>query len=530
MNLFQLSSQRDSVVPARHRRCRAWSTVETAKTLLQISVLTLPFGFSRAVAQIPNEEGGHRRSQGIVERSPLPWREVGEGDLRVFSSGRREVATRLEMIRRATVSIDLVTYGQRFEEGVALPLLSALRDAANRGVKVRYLTNRFISFSADPTEQAMRYLCGEPTRVPIEMLNFGSVTLDSVWSSTNFIHEKFLIVDGKWVLQSGRMPDERSAQWLDKDTLIKGPLVRDSKRVFNRIWRFARSQFMPCESGGGSRRNFWRSEPRNLEVSELLALTESERREVDSDLNWLTVEPESEGRIVSESQVASTPVAANTLRVKLHHYDYLQQAWSQGFPDSIEDRLARLNDPILEALAQRIERPGTRQVLLSAMSLMLAPRLKQALIRAVRERGVEVILFTNSETANGTLAPWAINWVYALPDMIDLMASGARIFTLRANDEGDHPWHYLHQKLAIIDDTVFFGSHNYNLPATLCNDEATFEVRSNPFAQSMRSLFLSELTQAGDQVSLSDLRRQVSTGGVGFALRRWLAERGLLYF
>lgn len=530
MNLFHLGSRSAAFLSSRHPRRVCSELRATTKIIVGMVSLFLFFGLRMAQAQNPAGEAGRREYIGIVERSPLPWREVAEGDLRVFSHGRREVATRLEMIRRARVSIDLVTYGQRFDQGVALPLLSALRDAANRGVKVRYLTNRFISFAADPTEQAMRYLCGEATQVPIEMLSFGSVTHDSIWSSTNFVHEKFLIIDGKWVLQSGRMPDERSTHWLDKDTLIKGPLVQDSKRVFNRIWRFARSQFMPCESGAGIQRNFQRDELRNLEISPPLELTESERQQVVSDLNWLAAPSESEGRILREGQLGSTPVPPHVLRVRLHHYDYLQQAWSQGFPDSIEDRLSRLRDPILEALAQRIEMPETRQVLLSAMSLMLAPRLKQALVRAIRERGVDVILFTNSQSANGTLAPWAINWVYALPDMIDLMESGARIFTLRANQEGEHPWRYLHQKLAIVDDTVFFGSHNYNLPATLCNDEATFEARGASFAQSLRSLFLSEMRLAGDPVELSDLRREVSSGGVGFALRRWLAERGLLYF
>ena len=60
---------------------------------------------------------------------------------RVVTSPRVEVDLRLELVRRARRSIDLITYDQRADPQVTLPLGTELRAAANRGVRVRFLVS-----------------------------------------------------------------------------------------------------------------------------------------------------------------------------------------------------------------------------------------------------------------------------------------------------------------------------------------------------------------------------------------------------
>src|SRR5688500_16620242 len=80
-----------------------------------------------------------------AQAGAYPWAPLGD-DIRFIGDARVEAQLRLYMIRQARESVDVVIYEQGDDEAVGLPVLSALREAANRGVKVRIITHWFFQY------------------------------------------------------------------------------------------------------------------------------------------------------------------------------------------------------------------------------------------------------------------------------------------------------------------------------------------------------------------------------------------------
>ena len=68
-----------------------------------------------------------------------PWIQISSEDIRMVPNPVIEAELRLSLIKKAQHSIDLVIWDQREDETVGMPILKALRDAADRGVKIRFL-------------------------------------------------------------------------------------------------------------------------------------------------------------------------------------------------------------------------------------------------------------------------------------------------------------------------------------------------------------------------------------------------------
>ena len=118
--------------------------------------------------------------------------------------------------------------------------------------------------------------------------------------------------------------------------------------------------------------------------------------------------------------------------------------------------------------------------------------------------GVNVHLFTNSHESDAQIAPLGLNWTISLPDMLALSEAGVKISIFEAKP-GVHPWKYLHKKMAIVDDDVFVGSHNFNLPSTLYNDEMDFEIEDATFANSVRERLEGQIALAGRPIDAGEL-------------------------
>lgn len=440
-----------------------------------------------------------------VNRDAFPWRETPSGEIRELADSRVETEIRLELIRRARVSIDIVQYLQGSDPGVAMPLLSALRDAANRGVKVRFVSNNSASRAVDMTIAFGEYLKRIPTAVPIDCLIF---TQGKGYSAFEGFHEKLLVVDGKWAITGGRAYGQEFLDWLDDGFFMKGALARDAQEAFERIWKFGTSVKPLFMRDVPPARGWTPSFRRHLPLP-VLELDPEERRAAEEVYAWMDrVEP-------LESEVRA--------RGRVLHFDLVQQVWMRGFPKGLVSRLAQLEDPILASLIARLGRPETREAWISSMSLMLHPEYKTALINASR-RGVAIHLFTNSRDTNGEFAPRAVNWKYALPDMRDLLQAGISIHVVEAG-RGTHPWVYLHKKLAIVDDTAYFGSHNFNLPSSVFVDELSFEVEDAVFARALQARMQAQAEMSGSLLSLGEIEAQIGAGS-GFvrSIDRWLAQ------
>jgi putative cardiolipin synthase len=167
---------------------------------------------------------------------------------RLLSWPAQSLHTRIELIRRAQVSLDLQYY-ELHDDGTGRYLLRALRDAAQRGVRVRLLLDDLYTAGSDPV------LLGLAAHEHVELRLFnpfpvGRNSLGARLTASLFdlgrvnhrMHNKLLIADGAMAVAGGRNIGNEyflvseDANYIDLDAFAVGPVVRDLAALFDQYW------------------------------------------------------------------------------------------------------------------------------------------------------------------------------------------------------------------------------------------------------------------------------------------------------
>lgn len=416
-----------------------------------------------------------------------PWVQIHDSDIEVVPSIRVEAAIRIELIRRAKHTIDIVTYDQRTDLSIGLPLLKALREAADRGVHIRFLTTWITQFVGNRKDWVPKFLTYPPTREPIEVMVFGGFSgYQRGWALDDNIHNKLFIVDAEVLLTTGRGQSDFYLDWLDTGFLIKGALLKQSTQAFETLWQTCLQETRIFRTNNTAPVLVQEQDRRPT-------LSVSEAKQLAHLSSWLHEPP------------AMHVLENGTARARLLHHDLIHQLRSlPGKPRSYrhERRIQMLSDPIIEAIVEKMD--AAHRVEFTTMSVILHPKLKAAILRALA-RNVPVNILVNDRSVFHVVSPIAAPWYVGLPDLEEILLHGAQVYIFKQN--AMQPYTFLHRKIAIINDTVFFGSHNYNLPSTVANDEISFEVESPVLAGRMRGLFSSGVEGNGSLVTAQEIHR-----------------------
>jgi phosphatidylserine/phosphatidylglycerophosphate/cardiolipin synthase-like enzyme len=473
----------------------------------------------------------------IAAAKAYPWMQIPRQDLQVITSAWVEQDIRLEMVRQAKKTIDIVIFDQRIDFEVAYPLLKVLRDAADRGVKVRFMASWFPQVATDFMRLAPRYLVDSPPRVPIEFVTFGGPSMKKEWAFEDGVHEKLFIVDGKWTLTTGRGHAINYMNWIDTAFLLRGALVAQTLTVYNEVWKLVRQEadlYKAPPNGYSEER---------LEIDRKIAKqspgkrTPAEAARLLELKDWLAQTPSpgvltSVGSPSSATPTRGGPVKPNakaspspTLRIRMIHHDFLAQMLKLSMPPAeydYQERLKLIKDPVVAAVKEKI--PKTSQLAMNSLSVILHPEIKQLLLKSIL-KGMWASVFTNSKETFKTVALVPFPWPVVLPDLDDLLLHGADVYIYKV-DAKTPPGQYLHRKVLIMDNTVFFGSHNYNIPSTVANDEVSFEVEDAEFAARMRGLFEESVASHGQLLDPAAVHRERNSTEV----LRWLFTPLLGFF
>ncbi len=197
---------------------------------------------SQAIA----ETGGTTLAR--VAAASRPAGETAPSGFRLLPTGEFAFNARIGLARLAERSLDLQCYHiQRDEAGRTL--LRELRDAAQRGVRVRLLVD---DFYAAPIEDLLLGLAAY-ANVEVRLFNplplrHGTPVLRLTLSPGNFqqlnhrMHNKLFLADNSMAIYGGRnIADEyfmshREANFLDLDMLSTGAVVQELSSVFDRYW------------------------------------------------------------------------------------------------------------------------------------------------------------------------------------------------------------------------------------------------------------------------------------------------------
>ncbi|MGZ3708117.1 MAG: phospholipase D-like domain-containing protein, partial [Bdellovibrionota bacterium] len=318
-----------------------------------------------------------------------PWVKVGTDDIQVLETPPIDYEFRLALIRSAKTSIDIANYETRADIDPTFPLLTALREAADRGVQIRFITSWIPSELFDNHWFVPGYFMNPPARTPIQFaFSGGTIAQDNGWNLSDSIHEKLMIIDHQIAFTGGRGYGANYLRWIDTGFAMRGPLVAQATQAFEHLWETVLSI-----QGRFAGSKFWNDSPR-LE-SEL---------EKYSPTAATTLRPDERPRLEHLVQWAhEAPSAAPCGRARLLHFDLLRQlAVRTPTPSEVsyDERAKTLDDPILNALMERL--PDAREIRISSLSTILRKDFAQALLRVAKRPGVLVHYIVNAFTPSLT--------------------------------------------------------------------------------------------------------------------------------
>ena len=397
-----------------------------------------------------------------------------ETDLKTIVSQRVDTALKLALIREAKNTLDIASYDERCDVAFTRPVLTALRDAANRGVKVRFLVSWLGQKLYDNCgrQSTREYLLEVPTTVPIDYIIFGGDFKGGGWSWFDAIHEKIVIADNRMVLTGGRGWGAYYLGLLDTGFAIRGPLVPLYVERFNAIWQAVQEQVSPVRM---TRQHYKPVRHDNFPWS----LQGEEQATYENVLAWLTT--------TYPSTLQNRLIEPGAPRARLLHHDFVAQMNSLGKKRGnyidISARLNYLSDPIIDEAIEKLATVKAARIFM--LNGVTHPRLLTAMLGA-RARGAEVNVFFNKlEPTEKPLTPMNPTWILSIRDIYSMLLGKIDVWAFAPTgwlQQGIYmpkdqiSFEYLHRKLSIFDDTVIFGSHNMNSPSTFGNDELSVEI------------------------------------------------------
>ena len=415
-----------------------------------------------------------------IAAASRPAGETAPSGFRLLPTGEFAFNARLALARRAERSLDVQCYHiQRDHAGRAL--LRELRDAAQRGVRVRLLVDDFYAAAID---DLLLGLAAHPN-VQVRLFNplplrRGAPVLRLVLSPGNFqqlnhrMHNKLYIADNQFAIFGGRnIADEyfmshREANFIDMDLLGTGAVVDELSSVFDRYWNSdvvwpLHALLPPAADAAAERAAF------DAEVRDAAPLIPRYRAD---PFGQPAVEVQLDEGRVSQS-FASAQV----------HADPPEKALDPG----------QLKEPT-EAMRSLLDAmSGARRYVAITSPYFLPNEASMARLRRAGQHGVKVVLVTNSL---GSTDEPLVHDHYARRRP-DLLAMGVDIYefsprhTQRSQGFGafGHSVPRLHAKVAIVDQQrVLVGSVNLDARSAIGNTELGVVIDSPELAGKLSSL------------------------------------------
>lgn len=168
----------------------------------------------------------------------------------ILDNGEEALAIRIHLIRAAQKSIDLQTYIWQ-DDAVGHLIASELLVAARRGVKVRIIGDQ-LNVGRDPQRLAQVAVAHENMKIKLYNPVHRKATLSKgdlfsgIFFKFNYfnhrMHNKIIVIDGRIGITGGRNIGNKYHDWdpefnfIDRDVLIIGPIVKEIDESFVRYW------------------------------------------------------------------------------------------------------------------------------------------------------------------------------------------------------------------------------------------------------------------------------------------------------
>ena len=416
----------------------------------------------------------------------------GASSFRPMPFSRVSMDTRLALAKHAKHSLDLQYYLLQ-NDYTGRTLLRAVRDAAQRGVRVRILVDDLYT---DSSEDLLLNLAATPN-VQIKIFNpfpagrmFGMTKWGFAISDfarlNHRMHNKLFIADGAFAVAGGRnIADEyffqsRTGNFIDFDLLVAGDAVTQLQAVYDTYWNSPRVYPLEVLDRGSEdlearRRAFEAATVPSGEFAE---------------------PPPSE-----PDQLGFSPFSVDVDSLPLHMLHGEIEAFADD-PEKVSGKAEQGGDKstVTSRVLEAISKSESDVLLVSPY--FVPGEIGMKALQETRNRGVKVTLITNTVSANDeplASAAYARYRVRMLKMGIDLYEVSSK--QLRSNaDVGKVIGASIgrsHAKIVVMDGkTTFVGSMNMDLRSSRENTEMGMFVRSPELAQDVTKV-LGEIRSNG---------------------------------
>lgn len=409
-----------------------------------------------------------------------------------LSRGLDAFGSRLSLIDHAEVSID-AQYFLMKPDDAGLVLATKLVEAAERGVRVRLLLDDVFTTVKD----GALALLDEYENIEVRIFNpvsrrglYGLNYVGNFKLSNRRMHNKSFIVDNQFAIVGGRniaveyFQLEASGEFVDFDMLSAGPIVQEVSGAFDRYWNHELA--VPLEA--------------------LLATKDDGKRD--------------ERVATAQRRMAA---AGDSIYAEAINTELMRRFYEGAVkPYYAESRLV-VDDPqkLLAKIADehKIAAGAIGAALAAAQSevILFTPYLipRQTgldLLREIRQRGVRVVVVTNSLATNNHTAVHSAYASYRKP----LLEMGVELWEARADaakvvaEDGSTMLDRLtlHAKGMVIDRrTVITGSLNFDPRSIDINSELALFLESPELGERMGRRALEALPSDGYRLYLDDRGR-----------------------
>ncbi|MBF0298832.1 MAG: hypothetical protein HQK51_08935 [Oligoflexia bacterium] len=446
-----------------------------------------------------------------------PWIPISSEDFKVVIDPKIEAAVRLDMVKRAKKSIDIITYDQRSDNVVGLPLLKAIKEAANRGVKVRFLTSWTAHILKDPFDGAGKFLNDPPPKTPIEFHVIGGPSmLTSGWGALDGTHQKLFIVDNETTIISGRGQGEEYLHWVDTGFIFKGKLSEQATKSFQNLWdTLKREKFLVEKSGSGSGNDSSKEKKKSKEKEEEEVATPLKELQAALSLNKKQEEQISDFSKWLDQKPIDPKNSKEVYKGRLLHFNLLEQLSNLAanskqrspYSFSYSEREEQLIDPVVKEVSRKISKDKNKDLKFYSLIANLPLKLKNKLLKEAK-KGKDISMFTNGDISHASVVPGAllsVGWYASKKDMREMIGAGIKIYGHTPDLQKQEP-NYVHRKLAVTGNTVIFGSHNLSVPSSAITDEVSVEIVSPSLAKQVREIFDDNIKTTGKEITADQVQ------------------------
>ena len=480
---------------ALRRLAHAWLLLPA---LLATGCASLPDGVERvsSVAVAPGAASALARM--AAEASP----DAELSGLVLMPTGPAALATRLELLRRAEFGIDVQAY-HIGNDATGRFFLRKLRDAADRGVRVRLLLDDLYTAGED------ELLLGLAAHEHVELRLFNPFAAGRDGWLTRFalslfdfarvhrrMHNKLLIVDGAVAVAGGRnLADEyfqrhEGQNFIDLDTVVVGAVLPRLSAIFDRYWNSEHA--LPIQAIASS------------------SMTPAQLRRHFDDLTAQAPAPEA---AAASDRFGQRPLF-DALDADERPFVWARTLAYADDPDKV--LAAAVADPLATPTDTQgirfnlieLVRSAREEVIVSSPYVIPTPRSVQTM-GLLSARGVRMSVLTNS--AGSTDEPLVqIGYRRYREAMLRLGVELYELVPQRlapgiGRGGPDAPLGRLHAKTAVIDrEIVFIGSFNFDPRSAAHNTEFGLIVFSPMLAKQVNALIDFVRRQGAYQLRLAD--------------------------